>query len=200
LPDAAVKILQKQLLERGFLLKCSSCSFRAWYPAEHIGQTFECSRCFQSQVYTTNPLWLYKLPEVVFQGFADNMQVPLLALNFLSRRSKYHFDWIADSNIYWSEKATARSCNVDLLFISDGKLYIGEAKSNDAVDSTQFSLYETLSTRVAIDGFVFATQHKRWNKGTLDRINGLRAKFKGEVLVLTSDNLYQADDENIATR
>jgi hypothetical protein len=40
LPDAAVEILQKQLLERGFLLKCSSCSFRAWYPAEHIGQTF----------------------------------------------------------------------------------------------------------------------------------------------------------------
>ena len=89
LPTEAFQLLEKGLLERGFQLSCIACSYKSWYPAEHVGQTFECSRCFQTQVYNANPLWLYKLPEVVFQGFEDNMQVPLLALDYLRRASKH---------------------------------------------------------------------------------------------------------------
>jgi hypothetical protein len=190
LPEAAVELLQKGLLERGFRLNCRSCSYSAWYPAEHIGQKFECARCFQSQVYTSNPLWLYKLPEVVFQGFEDNMQVPLLALEFLRQRSKHHFEYMADSDVYWTETSKERSCNIDLLCMVDGKLYIGEAKSNDAIEGAQFSLYQAFSERLAIDGLVFATQRSMWNQGTHDRISRLRAEFRGEILTLTVDDLY----------
>jgi hypothetical protein len=34
--------LKHQLLERGFLLRCESCSYYAWYPADEAGQTFRC--------------------------------------------------------------------------------------------------------------------------------------------------------------
>jgi hypothetical protein len=190
LPEEALDLLKKNLLERGFLLKCSSCSFNSWYPAEHVGQTFECARCFQAQVYESNPLWLYKLPEVIFQGFEDNMQVPLLTLGYLKHMSHHSFEWVPDSNIYWIENGKELHRNVDILCICDGKLYVGEAKSNDEVKADQFSFYEEVCRRVAIDGIVFATSEPKWRQGTEHRIKQLKTWFDGQVLVLTKTDLY----------
>jgi hypothetical protein len=165
LPEEAISLLEEGILERGFLLKCNSCSFNSWYPAEHVGQVFQCSRCFHSQVYKSNPLWLYKLREVIFQGFEDDMQVPLLALNYLKRRSQHHFEWIPDSDVYWFENDEEMHQNVDILCICDGKLFIGEAKSNDEIDVRQFSFYEKICKIVTVDGIVFATSKPQWGRG-----------------------------------
>lgn len=191
LPEEAISLLEEGILERGFRLKCHSCSFNSWYPAEHVGQVFECSRCFQSQVYKSNPLWLYKLREVIFQGFDHDMQVPLLALNHLKRKSLHYFEWVPDSDVYWSESNEEMHQNVDVLCICDGKLFIGEAKSNDEIDVEQFSFYEKICKLVAVDGIVFATSKPQWGRGVLQRVEQLKSWFEGEVLVLTETNLYQ---------
>jgi hypothetical protein len=192
LPDEAGSLLEKGLLERGFELRCSSCSYKSWYPAQHVSQTFECARCFQTQVYDSNPLWLYKLPEVIFQGFEDNMHVPLLTLSYLKRMSKHYFEWVPDSNVYWFENNTEVHNNVDILCLGDGKFYVGEAKSNNEIDSAQFSFYEDICRRVTIDGIVFATSKPYWGRGTSQRIERLKTQFDGEVIVLTEKDLYQS--------
>lgn len=190
LSDSVVELLEKGILERGFRLKCSSCSFTSWYPAEQVGQTFKCTQCYQEQVYKTNPLWLYKLAEVVFRGFEDNMQVPLLALNHLKNKSKHHFEWIPDSDVYWLEDNEELHQNIDLLCLSDGKLYIGEAKSNDEIKREQFSFYERVCKQVEIDGIIFATSKPQWSRATLQRIEQLKAQFDGNVLIFTGKDLY----------
>lgn len=190
LPDTAIDLLKKKLLERGFLLKCSACSFRSWYPVEHVGQTFECARCFHSQIYESNPLWLYKLPEVIFQGFANNMQVPLLSLDYFRRMSRHYFEWMSDSDVYVNPSDKKVLGNIDILCICDGKLYIGEAKSNDKIDENQISFYERISRQVAVDGIVFATTTPKWSVATLERIKRLEDSFEGEVITLTGNELY----------
>jgi len=190
LPDEVFQLLEKGLLERGFSLSCSVCSYRSWYPAERVGQTFECARCFQTQIYNSNPLWLYKLPEVIFQGFNHHMEVPLLALNYLKNTSKHTFEWVPDSDVYMQTGDNKSYRNLDILCIVDGKFYIGEAKSNDEIEARQFSFYEEVCKRVAIDGVVFATSQSRWDKGTQQRIDSLKTWYKGEVLVLTENELY----------
>jgi hypothetical protein len=189
LPEVITDLLQKNLLERGFLLKCSICSYRSWYPIEHIGQQFECNRCFSIQIYNSNPLCLYKLPEVTFQGFEHNMQVPLLALKYLKQASKITFEWLPDSNIHWYEQDRKHSRNIDLICLCDGKLYIGEAKSNDEIDNKQFSFYEEICKKIEVDGIVFATSQKEWGRGTRDRIRNLKVWFSGEVITLTQKDL-----------
>lgn len=191
LPTEVINLLEKGILERGFRLVCSSCSFSSWYPCEQVGQTFKCTRCYQLQVYKANPLWLYKLTEVIFHGFAQNMHVPLLSLDYLKHRSKHHFAWIPDSDVYWLDNNNELHRNLDILSLSDGKLYVGEAKSNDRIDAEQFSFYEDICRRVAIDGIVFATTQPHWNKGTLQRIEKLQAQYDGEVIVLTQADLYR---------
>lgn len=188
LPAGAVSLLEKSLIERGFMLKCRVCTFKSWYPAGEVSQTFQCSRCFQPQVYHTNPLWLYKLPEVLFQGFEANMHVPLLALNYLKSISKASCGWAPDSDIYGFEGETKR--NVDLLCLSDGSLYAGEAKSNDSIETDQFAFYKDLCKRVQVDGIVFATSQPRWGRGTLERIDQLKADSNKHVIVLTGNELY----------
>ena len=190
LPEEALDLLERGILERGFVLRCTTCSYRSWYPAEHVGQTFECVRCLQAQIYRSNPLWLYKLPEVIFQGFNDNMQVPLLALHYLKRKSQQCFEWVPDSDIYWTEGGNEIKRNIDILCFCDGKFYIGEAKSNDEIERDQFSFYEDICRRVAIDGIVFATSKPQWGRATVQRIEGLKTQFEGEVIVLTGHDLY----------
>ena len=190
LPEEALDLLESGILERGFILRCTTCSYRSWYPVEHVGQTFECVRCLQTQVYRSNPLWLYKLPEVIFQGFNDNMQVPLLTLHFLQRKSQQCFEWVPDSDVYWIEDGNEVKRNVEILCHCDGKFYIGEAKSNEEIERDQFSFYVDICRRVVIDGIVFATSKLRWDRATYERIEQLKAQFDGEVLVLTRHDLY----------
>lgn len=190
LPPEAIELLEKDLLERGFLLSCNFCSYQAWYSANDVGERFKCHSCSSYQIYKTNPFWLYKLPEVIFQGFADNMQVPLIALNHLRTKTSYCFEWVADSDIYWQENGKEINRNIDLLCLCDGKMYIGEAKSNDEIPQNQFSFYVSLNKRLAIDYYVFATTEKSWNEATNKRIEQLRKSFSGEVIVLTSKDLY----------
>ena len=182
--------MESRLLERGFLIRCSTCSYSCWYPVQNVGQYFECSRCFETQVYKSNPLWLYKLPEVIFLGFADNMQVPLLALHYLNRTSRKAFEWVPDSDIYFRDQDTCSPRNIDILCLRDGKVYIGEAKSNDHLDSDKLALYETLLRRIEVDGLVFATTKEKWDRSTMSRINELADRTTRQVLVLTGRELY----------
>ena len=191
LPEEVVDLLQKNLLERGFRLKCLSCGYRSWYPAERVGQHFQCSRCFETQVYESNPLWLYKLPEVIFQGFEDNMQVPLLTLQYLKQTSRYTFEWLPDSNVVWNENGKQMSGNIDVICLRDGKIYVGEAKSNNTIDREQFSFYERICRSVDIDGVVFATSQVAWSRGTQDRIDNLKTWFKGDVVILAKRELCE---------
>jgi hypothetical protein len=188
LPEEAAHLIRLQLLERGFLLRCPFCSSTSWYQAEEVGQLFRCHRCYREQRIESNPLWLYKLPEVIFQGFKHNMDVPLLALGHLLRKSRQNFDYGLDSEVF-IDKQNKR--NIDFSCLSDGRLYVGEAKSNDVIENDQFDSYESLVTQLGVDGVVFATSEESWKPGTQGRIEALRSKFKGEVLILTKFELFE---------
>ena len=147
LPDPMVELIDKGIIDRGFLLSCSDCSYKGWYSPDVLGRRFACTRCDHRQLIRTNPLWLYKLSEVVFQGFANQMQVPLLTLGLFKRESKRSFSWVSDSNVAWTEDATNFSGNLDLIFACDGKYYLGEAKSSDTIEPDQLEFYAASPTK-----------------------------------------------------
>lgn len=190
LPPEASQLIKLQLLERGFELNCSSCSATIWYRAEEVGQTFRCQRCYEEQALQTNSLWLYKLPEVVFQLFWNDADVPLLALFHLLTRSTKNFQYVLDCDVrIGSDEKSVR--NIDFGCLSDGKVYIGEAKSNAVIEEQQFRFYEELVMRSTIDGVVLATTAANWSPATIARVEALKSKFKGEVITLTKAELLE---------
>jgi hypothetical protein len=190
LPEEVQELLRLELLERGFQLRCRFCSALVWYRADEVGQFFRCQRCYEEQRLPTNPIWLYKLPEVVFQFFENDSEVPLLALFRLLTSSTKNFQYVLDSNVFASVKEK-HGRNIDFCCLSDGRVYIGEAKSNDALDNDQFEFYEKLIAQLGIDGVVFATTEPHWSPSAMSRIENLRSNFKGEVLALTKSELLE---------
>jgi hypothetical protein len=71
-------------------------------------------------------------------------------------------------------------------------LYIGEAKSNDYIETDQFLFYNDVCKRLPLDGIVFATAKAQWGRGTLERIANLKSTFNGEIILLTKTELYSA--------
>lgn len=188
LPDDARRLIELELIERGFQLSCASCSAKLWYRAEEVGQGFSCHRCYEKQRLSTNPFWLYRLPEVIFQFFEHDADVPLLALFHLQKKSTQYFQFVLDSELYKGSD-DKKGQNIDFACLSDGRVYIGEAKSINNIETKQFRMYQYLADRVSIDGIVFATTAKEWNSSTRKRIEELRTRFHGEVLSLTKAEL-----------
>ncbi len=119
------------------------------------------------------------------------MQVPLLTLQYLKQTSRYTFEWLPDSNVVWNENGKQMSGNIDVICLRDGKIYVGEAKSNNTIDREQFSFYERICRSVDIDGVVFATSQVAWSRGTQDRIDNLKTWFKGDVVILAKRELCE---------
>jgi hypothetical protein len=189
LPAAAGELLERGILERGFVLRCASCRYESWYPADVVGQEFRCACCYKQQGYRTNPLWLYKLPEVIYLGLSEQMQVPLLALNHMKHQSRYHFSWAPDADVYRPETHKGRGRNLDIICLSDGHLYVGEAKSNDEIEEEQITFYEEILGAVPVDGLIFATSQPRWSVGTVRPIDDLRARWGERIITLTGEQL-----------
>lgn len=187
IPKEIKELQQKSILQRGFYLTCDYCSFNNWCFVEEVGQTFRCKRCNEEQVYDINPLWLYKLNEVVYQGLVSDMEVPFLTINYLEKISKKKFDWVFDSDIV--NKSTGQKNNLDIICVIDGKLCLGEVKKPDYIEKEQFDFYRTLCKKVKIDIIIFATMSNSWNNATQQLIDGLKSEFDGEVMILTKKEL-----------
>jgi hypothetical protein len=155
-----------------------------------LNRRYACTRCNHRQLIRTNPLWLYKLNEVVFQGFAENIQVPLLSLLHFKRKSQRCFSYVSDSNVEWTEGTEQISGNLDLVFACDGKYYVGEAECNDSISPDQLDFYRRVALNVPVDGMVFSTTMERWSAATEERIKQLGQVFHGEVVVITGQQLY----------
>lgn len=187
LPGQIERLLMLDLLERGYQLRCSLCSAKLWYAAEDVGESFRCHRCYESQKLITNPLWFYKLPEVVFQLMSANADVALLALFAMQKKSIEHFDYVLDFDIF--QASDEKGQNIDFACITDGRAFIGESKSTDYIEEKQFNFYRHLALHVPIDGVVFATTSDQWNSSTLKLIEELKNEFRVDVKSLTKSDL-----------
>jgi len=107
--------------------------------SNEIGQTFTCPRCRTNQQYVlsswrypSEPSWYYKLDEIVYQMLNQDGDIPILALDVMRAQSK-------DSFLYSPELAIRKKdtkkweMEIDICCIANGRMYIGEAKSNDSL-------------------------------------------------------------------
>ena len=191
------------ILYRGFIFLCENCSDAAWYPIGEIDQTFTCRRCGLKQQYRSaswrqpnEPSWFYKLDEMIYLTLENNGQVPLLTLNRLRLRSRESFLFRPEIHLTGTG-SNATSLEIDICCIANGKLCIGEAKSNESLKGEKLTAmqtverYRSLAIEIGASVIVFSTSAKVWNQASCD---AFRFAFEMhphiEVLVWTSSELY----------
>jgi hypothetical protein len=180
--DLIDELVSKQILYRGFIFSCRYCRNSAWFSVGEITQEFKCKRCGRTQVYTKSnwkmpdePSWFYKLDELVYQGCAHDMAVPLLALNFLKLASSDNFSFVTDRE-FWKSGAEKADAEIDLCCVSDGVLTIGEAKKDDRLgksageENAEIAKYKRIAAGLSARRLVLATYSEDWNTKTVERV------------------------------
>jgi len=185
--DRAVTLIDsyvaKGILYRGFIFQCNRCADVAWFSISDIGQTFTCRRCGTTQPYLkkswrhpAEPAWFCKLDEIVYLTMLHNGDIPLLTLDYLRRISDESFLYCPELEIRPTGSPKSYK-EIDICCVSNGRLCIGEAKSNDSIasdkanDQVTAERYRDIAVKMAASMVVFATSQPAWNKATSDAIS-----------------------------
>jgi hypothetical protein len=186
---------------RGVVLKCGYCRNADWFSLGEIDQAFQCKRCSKLQVYGSyhalgkaEPTWYYKLDEIVYQGYLNNMAVPALALHALSGKKQESFFHSTELE-FWNMKSQKRIGESDICCVLDGKLCIGEAKkigelgANGAEDRKVATKYQELAQALGARLVVFATFAQSWSERTLGEVATVFSNSSVSVEMLKQDDL-----------
>jgi hypothetical protein len=162
-------LLASSAIERGLLLKCQRCRQKAWYHLAAVSESFTCNRCRLLQDVEpgwgpgNEPVWFYRLAEVLYQFLRSNGDLPLLAVH----------DEFGDHPI------VAQSYELDLfpsdadkwemdIFVSDGpQLWIGEATTTGRLDPGRLKTVAEFAKLVDPYGVLLATSKQRWASATM---------------------------------
>lgn len=194
--------ISRKILYRGFVLACRHCSSVEWFSVDEIGHTFTCRRCGNTQQYGkaswrngNEPAWFYKLDEIVYQAVLNNSAAPILTLAAIRRSAKDSFLLCPELRISVQGDKKHRM-EIDICCIPDGKLCIGEAKSNGTLATNDVSAgdaaarYRDLAEKIGATGVIFSTSTAEWDKASQ---SAMHATFKAlphiELLTLVAADL-----------
>jgi hypothetical protein len=205
--DEAANVLDRlsllAVLYRGLILKCQHCRRADWFGFRELTDAFTCKRCHREQIFTQQhwrypkqPIVYYQLDELVYQGLYHNMQVPLLALDWLRRASKQSFLFVPELQYRETDRNANRS-EVDLNCVVDGVLTIGEAKKENRIGDTEkneyavITKYLDLAKKLVARQVVFATSSEEWHANTLKNLRSVFEKQHFRLILLKHAQLYR---------
>jgi hypothetical protein len=170
--DVLDRLLAIKVLRRGLLLSCERCAAQAFYPVGAVGDDgFTCSICrYPSRLARgrwykrdPEPAWNYDLDQVVRELLRQHGDIPLLAAAHLAEGSR---------SLLWAPEllvqANGEEAELDLCLIIDGRIVIGEAKSNNRLDTADKSAVQAASGLVraahilSADEILLATAQPSW--------------------------------------
>ena len=175
------RLLALGVLRRGLVLKCRRCRQEAWHPLGAIGENFQCGRCHLEQVAdrlswlgNDEPVWSYRMAEVLYQFLENDGELPVLAVH----------DVFEDS-----ERPLAHAFELDLLapdgtsyeldiFSTDGyRLWVGEAKKDGRFDADRLALVARLASLIGAYGVLLTTSRASWPPATRTQIRAAFPSF-----------------------
>ena len=176
------ELVVKGVFHRGFIFKCRSCRNADWFSVGEISDHFKCKRCGLVQIYTrehslrpAEPVWYYKLDELVLRAHQNGFAPPTLALDYLRRQSKESFLFTPELDVFVGN-STKPFVEMDICCIPDGVLAIGEAKTakrlggSPAEVARALEKYRLIAEKFGVGQVVFATAEQSWSPVTIEKI------------------------------
>ncbi|KZX16894.1 hypothetical protein MBCUT_04420 [Methanobrevibacter cuticularis] len=174
--------IEKDILHRGFIFKCEKCKYTGWYDIEDVNTKFKCRRCGTTQYYNSKhlvrqnsvePEWFYKLDETIYQGYDNDMIVPILTLGRIKEESK-SFHYINEIEIREKKFPKVQYMEIDICCISDGDFVIGECKKENSLSEADIKKYKYLYNKIGAHKLIFSTFHENgWSENTKKRLKEL---------------------------
>ncbi|MCU1355895.1 MAG: hypothetical protein JWM89_1313 [Acidimicrobiales bacterium] len=172
-------LLTRGVLRRGLLLRCGRCDHLHFYGTEEFAQTFACKSCIATNTLTQErwrlpveePQWFYALDPLVADLLKDHGDVPILAAHEILSRTQKPGDAAFETNFFEGDSPKPL-IEIDFACIVEGRLYLGEAKSNGRLQVRKRSLakaarrFADITVRLEADQFVVASGSSEWSDAT----------------------------------
>ncbi|MFJ6452663.1 hypothetical protein ACIQNV_39415 [Streptomyces hydrogenans] len=134
--DLVDDMLTKEIIYRGYILKCETCSLSSWYSLDTLSSVFTCNRCAFQQKFTqrhwkngmVEPRWCYKLAETVYQFYEKNSHLTAQVLYKLKSQSTRAFHYAPEIDLI-DFSGPGESREMDVACILDGQIIFGECKT-----------------------------------------------------------------------
>lgn len=81
---------------------------------------------------------------------------------YLKSNSVKNFEYLPEVCIYEKED-NKEYCEIDFICNSDGKLIIGECKSNDIIEESQIQKYRHIASMLGVDEVLFVTLQDKFS-------------------------------------
>ncbi|WP_159478780.1 hypothetical protein [Dyadobacter sp. 3J3] len=140
---------------KGFNLKCKKCSSIFWYHIKDVSETVECRGCLEEFEIPIEPKFFYKLNDLIknniYQSKTDrdgNLTV-IRTLALKSKLSHKAFAYSPQINLFDNYHTNKPITDIDILYLTNGKLAIGEAKHSSPAffekNSSGFNSVDTIA-------------------------------------------------------
>jgi hypothetical protein len=168
------RLASRGVLIRGFILGCERCLGKHHYNLENMRQaSFTCPLCGHTNQLTStrwgsndpDPIWTYGLSYIVRDFLDQNGDVPLLASYQLSRGAESYV-WSPEIALTYGN---GDSIELDISMVRDGRVVIGEAKSNTRISGGRKTSTKAARRMVqaaltlSADEIVLATSRDDWS-------------------------------------
>ena len=193
------------LFETGHMLRCPSCLQMAWYSVENLGFNFRCRLCSSSIRPGRNHARLrnsvgeavvsYRLAEIAAQFWSNNGAVPLRTLAAIRRAfRRRHVSFLYTTESIFRNKSKNRDVEIDVFASIEGRLVIGECKSDRGGGGKKLTLaavkrMRTVALQMQADIVLFASDAREWTPGDRGIIDRVFEEFPGVTVLWTIDDL-----------
>lgn len=189
--DSINVLLEKSVLHRGFVFKCERCRNADWYSISEVTDTFQCRRCDTRQAYLSaqlrlqrsckrvEPEWFYKLDELFYQGWKNDMYVPILTLAKLQKDAKSSFLYIPEIGYSHDANSIDPEMELDICAVYDGEIVLGECKKSDRLEKTSskekevIREYLAIAEKIGARRLIFSTFQENWADAMMDNVHEL---------------------------
>jgi hypothetical protein len=176
------RLEQRSVVYRGLILSCEKCLGKAHYALGRIATDgFGCPQCnfrnrLTSKRWAANsaePTWTYGLSHFANELLDQNGDVPLLATEKLIKGS-VDYGWSPEIQLTYP---SGDSIELDIVLIVDGRVVVGEAKSNSKLSSGGKTATKAARRLIqaaqdlTADEIILATSTSQWSPNAAQSIN-----------------------------
>jgi hypothetical protein len=134
LADSITYLCRREILHQGHEWSCRECYNKNWLGIDDISRSMKCNICGNTQSPPVAGPWHFKLNEFVGEAIREQGLLPVIwCLSRLSRVARNSFFFLESQELFFSEEsvdAKKNDAELDLLVVSDGRVYLCEAKAS----------------------------------------------------------------------
>lgn len=174
-------LLEGQILFQGSECKCSHCGSVEWYPADDLAAQVRCVGCLTRFPLPPTPTWSFRLNELVASALRKHGTLAVLQTLYVSQ----HSHGLSDMFLYlpcqeiFKRGVKQPFTDLDVVPISNGKLIVGEVKSDSGgFAQIDFERLLEVAREIRPDEVILSAPGEEWPPHVMTEINNLAQSLK----------------------